>query len=149
MNDDDPRFMRRAIELGEEVKGRTGDNPWVGCVIVRKGNIIGEGATQPPGEAHAEAAALSAAKMGGDDPRDATLYCTVEPCSFQGRTPSCARAIVSSGIARVVIAIRDPHPRVNGEGIRILETAGISVCESVCEDEVRASLRHWLKGYGL
>lgn len=149
MSEDDPRFMRRALELGEGVQGKTSDNPWVGCVIVRNETIIAEGTTQPPGQTHAEAAAMAAAIKAGHDLRGTTLYCTVEPCSFQGRTPSCARAIASSGIARVVIALRDPHPSVNGAGIRILETAGISVRENVCESEARASLREWLKGFGL
>ena len=139
--------MLQALELGESVKGTTGDNPWVGCLIVKDGIILGQGATHPPGGLHAEAAALQEAKKSKYSLDGATLYCTVEPCSFEGRTPSCAKAIARSGISRVVASIRDPHPKVNGEGFRILRQAGVEVTEGIKSQQGEASLQEWLNGY--
>ena len=139
--------MLQALKLGESVKGTTGDNPWVGCLIVKDGIILGQGATHPPGGLHAEAAALQEAKKSKHSLDGATLYCTVEPCSFEGRTPSCAKAIARSGISRVVASIRDPHPKVNGEGFRILRQAGVEVTEGIKSQQVEASLQEWLNGY--
>ena len=139
--------MLQALELGESVKGTTGDNPWVGCLIVKDGKVLGRGATHPPGGLHAEAAALQEAKKSKHSLNGATLYCTVEPCSFEGRTPSCAKAIAGSGISRVVASIRDPHPKVNGEGFNILRQAGVEVTEGIKSLEVEASLQGWLNGY--
>ena len=139
--------MLQALELGESVKGTTGDNPWVGCLIVKDGLILGQGATHPPGGLHAEAAALQEAKKSKHSLDGATLYCTVEPCSFEGRTPSCAKAIARSGISRVVASIRDPHPKVNGEGFRILRQAGVEVTEGIRSQQVESSLQEWLNGY--
>ena len=143
----DQEYMLQALELGESVKGTTGDNPWVGCLIVKDGLILGQGATHPPGGLHAEAAALQEAKKSKHSLDGATLYCTVEPCSFEGRTPSCAKAIARSGISRVVASIRDPHPKVNGKGFRILRQAGVEVTEGIKSLEVEASLKEWLNGY--
>ena len=139
--------MLQALELGESVKGTTGDNPWVGCLIVKDGKVLGQGATHPPGGLHAEAAALQEAKKSKHSLDGATLYCTVEPCSFEGRTPSCAKAIARSGISRVVASIRDPHPKVNGEGFNILRQAGVEVTEGIKSLEVEVSLQEWLNGY--
>ena len=141
------RFMKRAIELGEQVRNKTGDNPWVGCVIVSGEKILGEGYTHTPGEVHAEADAIQNAEEQGHSLTGSTLYCTVEPCSFQGRTPSCAKTIVEKQISHVVISIRDPHPQVNGEGIRLLREGGITVTEGVEEQSVRRSLQDWLRGW--
>ena len=141
------RFMKRALELGEQVRNKTGDNPWVGCVIVRGEKVLGEGHTHPPGEAHAEADAILNAEKQGHSLTGSTLYCTLEPCSFHGRTPSCAETIVEKQISHVVISIRDPHPQVNGEGIRLLREGGITVTEGVEEQSVRRSLQDWLKGW--
>ncbi len=143
----DQDYMLQALELGESVKGTTGDNPWVGCLIVKDGLILGQGATHPPGGLHAEAAALQEAKKSKHSLDGATLYCTVEPCSFEGRTPSCAKAIARSGISRVVVSIRDPHPKVNGEGFNILRQAGVEVTEGIKSLEVEVSLQEWLNGY--
>ena len=118
---DDAATMRRAIELAAAVRGTTSPNPWVGCVIVAADGTIFEGATQPPGGPHAEAVALSAA---GEKARGATLYCTLEPCAHHGRTAPCADAILAAGIARVVVAIEDPDPRVAGSGLARLRAAG-------------------------
>ena len=143
----DPCFMIRAIKLGKRGFKKTGDNPWVGCVIVKDNKIIGEGHTQPGGIPHAEAQAIRIAEQNGHSLKGATLYCTVEPCSFHGRSPSCAKTILEKEISHVVTAIRDPHTKVNGEGIRILKEAGIKVTEGIEEDAARLSLKKWLKGY--
>ena len=143
----DHDYMLQALELGESVKGTTGDNPWVGCLIVKDGIILGQGATHPPAGLHAEAAALQEAQKSKHSLDGATLYCTVEPCSFEGRTPSCAKAIARSGISRVVASIRDPHPKVNGEGFSILRQAGGEVTEGIKSQQAEASLQEWLNGY--
>ena len=145
--DRDQHYMKQVLELGEKVKGSTGDNPWVGCVIVRKDQILGRGTTHPPGGPHAEAAAMDEAWSLGHDLAGATLYSTVEPCSFHGRTPSCARAIADSGITRVVSSLRDPHPCVNGEGFRILREAGIEIREGISSDRARELLDSWLQSF--
>lgn len=121
---DDERFMARALRLAEKGLYTTQPNPRVGAVIVKDGQIIGEGFHLKAGAAHAEAGALAQA---GENARGSTVYCTLEPCSFHGRTPSCARALVDAGVARVVCAMTDPHPKNNGAGYKILEDAGISV----------------------
>jgi diaminohydroxyphosphoribosylaminopyrimidine deaminase / 5-amino-6-(5-phosphoribosylamino)uracil reductase len=141
-------WMRRAIAEAELARGRTGDNPWVGCVIVdERGAMLGRGHTQGPGENHAEAAAFREAKELGLAVEGATLYSTLEPCAFHGRTPACSTAIVERGVRRVVTGMRDPHPRVNGAGIGILRSGGIEVIEGVCEDEVRRQLGRWVLTY--
>ena len=137
--------MRLAIEEAEFARGGTGDNPWVGCVIVSpQGEPIGRGHTFGPGEDHAEIAAARDAQAHGHSVAGATLYSTLEPCSFHGRTPACSRSIVQRGVARVVLGMRDPHPRVNGAGILILRDGGLDVIEGVCEAEVRRQLGVWV-----
>jgi diaminohydroxyphosphoribosylaminopyrimidine deaminase / 5-amino-6-(5-phosphoribosylamino)uracil reductase len=116
--------MARALELARAVKGRTSPNPAVGAVLVNSGRVVGEGATLPYGQLHAEPLALAQA---GTHARGATLYVTLEPCSHQGRTPPCADAVIDAGVAAVVVATVDPNPRVAGEGIRRLREAGINV----------------------
>ncbi len=140
-------FMRFAIELGLKVKGLTGDNPYVGAVVVKGETIVGQGSTQPPGQGHAEVMAIQDAESKGIPVEGSTIYSTVEPCSFFGRTPSCAELLVKKKFARVIIGIRDPHPKVNGLGIEILRRSGIVVDEGICADEVRAYLAGWLKGF--
>jgi diaminohydroxyphosphoribosylaminopyrimidine deaminase/5-amino-6-(5-phosphoribosylamino)uracil reductase len=141
-------LMRQAIDQAEGARGSTGDNPWVGCVIVdASGRILGRGHTQGPGEDHAEIGALREADAQGEDVRGATMYSTLEPCSFHGRTAACSRVIVHRGVARVVFGMRDPHPRVDGEGMRILREGGVLVLESVCEAEVRRQLGVWVVAY--
>ena len=140
-------YMLRACDLGKKAKHISGDNPFVGCVLYKDGQIIGEGSTHQPGGLHAEAAAISVAISEGLSPSKSILFTTVEPCSFYGRTPSCAKSIVQYGISTVVIGIRDPHPKVNGAGISILREAGIEVIEGVCEMQVREYLQSWLNGF--
>jgi diaminohydroxyphosphoribosylaminopyrimidine deaminase/5-amino-6-(5-phosphoribosylamino)uracil reductase len=117
-------YMRRALELAESVLGTTSPNPSVGCVIVREGRAIAEGATRPAGGPHAEAVALAGA---GAEARGAEVYVTLEPCSHTGRTPPCADALVTAGLAKVIVAMRDPDPQVAGRGIEKLRAAGIDI----------------------
>jgi diaminohydroxyphosphoribosylaminopyrimidine deaminase/5-amino-6-(5-phosphoribosylamino)uracil reductase len=137
--------MNLAIAEAELARGTTGDNPWVGCVIVDElGRLLGRGHTRGPGEDHAEIDAARDATTSGHSVSGATLYSTLEPCSFHGRTPACSHAIVGRGIRRVVIGMRDPNPRVDGEGLRILRAGGVEVIEGVCEREVRRQLGRWV-----
>ncbi|MEA2900224.1 MAG: diaminohydroxyphosphoribosylaminopyrimidine deaminase [Actinomycetota bacterium] len=136
---DDDVAMARAIELAAGVRTSTSPNPWVGCVIEPGGY---EGATQPPGGAHAEIVALTAA---GAAAAGATLFTTLEPCSHHGRTPPCTDAIVAAGIARVVVGIEDPDPHVAGTGIAALRAAGVEVATGVLADEIRTQLAPYLK----
>ena len=145
MNGDHQQWMQLAISEAELARGMTGDNPWVGCVIVgTDGALVARGHTLGPGEDHAEIAAARDAEARGRSVVGTTLYSTLEPCSFHGRTPACSRSIAARGVARVVIGIRDPHPRVDGEGIRILREAGVEVIEGVCEAEIRRQLGPWI-----
>jgi len=120
----DRLWMQRAIALAWRARGRVAPNPAVGAVVVREGIIVGEGCTKPPGGPHAEIVALNQA---GERARGATLYVTLEPCAHYGRTPPCVDAILRAGIRRVVIAIRDPYPEVDGRGIAALRAAGLEV----------------------
>jgi diaminohydroxyphosphoribosylaminopyrimidine deaminase/5-amino-6-(5-phosphoribosylamino)uracil reductase len=142
------REMLRAVELAAGVRGTTSPNPWVGCVIVTAEGRRFEGATQPPGGAHAEAAALAHARAAGAEAEleGSTAYVTLEPCSHYGRTPPCADALVSAGVARVVVGILDPDPLVTGQGIAKLRAAGVDVttgvAAAVVTDQLAAYLTH-------
>ncbi len=131
----DETYMRFALDLARAYQGRTSPNPTVGAVVVRDGRIVGFGAHRGKGYDHAEVVALREA---GELARGADLYVTLEPHSFHGTTPPCTEAIIQAGIQRVVVAVRDPNPRVNGQGIQILKEAGIEVVEGVLEEEARA-----------
>lgn len=133
--------MRLALSLGRRGQGNAAPNPAVGCVIVRDGRIIGRGWTQPGGRPHAETEALSQA---GDAARGATAYVTLEPCAHHGQTPPCADALIAAGVARVVIALKDSDPRVDGAGAARLEAAGIVVDTGLCSDEAQADLSGFL-----
>lgn len=132
----DAVFMRRALELAAAGVGRTGDNPSVGCVIVQDGGLIAEARTADGGRPHAEEQALAQA---GERARGAAAYVTLEPCAKRstGGT-SCADLLIQAGIARVVIAARDPHPFANGVGIERLQAAGVAVESGLFEAEARA-----------
>ena len=116
--------MAQALRLAERGLYTASPNPRVGCVLVRDGNVVGEGWHERAGEPHAEIHALRAA---GEAARGATAYVTLEPCSHHGRTPPCADALTKAGVARVVVAVQDPNPLVAGEGIAKLRAAGIEV----------------------
>ncbi len=130
----DRRFMRRAIALARARVGLTTPNPAVGCVIVRNGRIVGQGATGIGGRPHAETVAIAKAARKA---RGATAYVSLEPCAHTGRTPPCARALVDAGVARVVVGCLDPYPPVRGRGIAILRRAGITVETGILDDECR------------
>lgn len=133
----DTRFMRLALRLGRRGQGRTAPNPAVGCVIVSDGRIVGRGWTQPGGRPHAETVALAQA---GTRARGADVYVTLEPCSHHGQTPPCADALIAAGVARVIVAMPDSDPRVDGQGIAALEAAGITVETGTCSGEASADL---------
>ncbi len=131
-NEFDSAHMRAALALARRGLGNTWPNPAVGCLVVKDGRVLGRAFTAPGGRPHAEPVALEAA---GPNARGATAYVTLEPCCHWGRTPPCTDALIAAGVARVVIAARDPDPRVNGEGIARLRAAGISVEEGVLRAE--------------
>lgn len=137
----DERYMREAIKLSETHVGRTGPNPSVGCVIVKDGEIVGRGVTALGGRPHAEPQAIAEA---GEKARGATAYVTLEPCSHHGKTPPCANAIVAAGIARVVVAVADPDPRVSGRGLKILADADIEVTIGILQKEARRAMAGYL-----
>lgn len=134
----DAVYMQRCFQLAREGAGYTSPNPLVGCVIVEKNQIIGEGYHRAAGEPHAEVHAIESVKD-RTRLRNATLYVNLEPCAHHGRTPPCAPLIVQHKIPRVVIANRDPFDEVNGKGIAILEKAGIAVTTG-CEASAGAEL---------
>lgn len=129
---DDTAYMKVALKLAKRGLGNVWPNPAVGCVIVKDDTIVGRGWTQSGGRPHAETEALGRA---GDAAHGATAYVTLEPCSHYGKTPPCANALIEAKIARVVIAVEDPDPRVSGRGIKMLKEAGIEVLLNVCRDE--------------
>ena len=131
----DSRHMRRALELAARGLYSTDPNPRVGCVLVQDGRVVGEGWHQRAGEAHAEVIALAAA---GAAARGATAYVTLEPCAHTGRTPPCVQALIGARVGRVVYAIGDPNPLVNGAGVAALRAAGIETVGDVLAAEARA-----------
>ncbi|MDI6891488.1 MAG: bifunctional diaminohydroxyphosphoribosylaminopyrimidine deaminase/5-amino-6-(5-phosphoribosylamino)uracil reductase RibD [Actinomycetota bacterium] len=135
------KFMRRAIELAEGGRGKTNPNPLVGAVLVRDGEIIGEGYHEKVGGPHAEINAL----MDAGDVRGANLYVTLEPCCIQGRTPPCTKALIEAGISEAIIGMVDPNPKVSGRGIEELEKAGVEVASGVLEGEVRKQNEVYIK----
>lgn len=132
---DDRRFMARAIRLARNGLYTTDPNPRVGCVIVGKGEIVGEGWHEWAGGPHAEVNAL---QMAGDSARGATAYVTLEPCCHQGRTPPCTGALIQAGVVRVVAAMKDPNPQVAGEGLEQLAAAGVATQAGLLEGEAEA-----------
>ncbi len=135
MNSNDHAWMALALQLARKGLYSTHPNPRVGCVIVKDGELIGEGWHVRAGEPHAEVHAL---RQAGDRARGATAYVTLEPCSHHGRTPPCAEALVKAGVGRVVAAMQDPNPQVAGRGLERLRSAGIEVASGVLETEARA-----------
>ena len=123
----DLRYLRRAWQLARRGYGTTSPNPMVGAVLVRAGRVLGEGYHRRAGEPHAEIEALRDAARRGHQPRGATLYVTLEPCSTHGRTPPCTEAIKAAKIKRVVIGAQDPNPNHAGHGLTLLRQAGLQV----------------------
>ena len=138
---DDGDGMRAAMDAAGAPHRRTSPNPRVGAVVVADGRIVGSGATQPPGGAHAERVALTEA---GPAAAGATLYTTLEPCDHEGRTAPCTDAIIGADVARVVVAIGDPDPEVSGRGLQRLREAGLVVDVGVLVDEVAEGLAAYL-----
>jgi diaminohydroxyphosphoribosylaminopyrimidine deaminase/5-amino-6-(5-phosphoribosylamino)uracil reductase len=129
---DDHHHMVRALELARRGLYSTPPNPAVGCVLVRWGQVVGEGFHQRAGEPHAEIMALHEAGIAA---RGSTAYVTLEPCSHHGRTPPCADALIAAGVRRVVVALRDPNPRVDGSGLARLDAAGIRTAHGLLAHE--------------
>ncbi len=127
-------WMGQALAMAQTALYSTAPNPRVGCIIVRNGEVLGSGATQPVGGDHAEIMALEQARRSHRKIHGATVYLTLEPCSHHGRTPPCADALVKAGPARVVVAMRDPNPAVAGAGVARLRAAGIEVQVGVAAD---------------
>ena len=138
MQNDDVRWMRAALSVGARGAGRTWPNPSVGCVIVKNGVLLGRGFTQAGGRPHAETQALAQA---GSAAQGATAYVTLEPCNHHGQTPPCSEALIAAGIARVVVALRDPDPRTDGGGLARLTEAGICVETDICGAEAARAHR--------
>ena len=126
------KWMRKALELSWAQKGRTGENPSVGCVIVKEGKIVGQGVTSDGGRPHGETNALQVA---GAQAKGASVYVALEPCSHYGQTAPCANALIEAGIAQCVIAVIDPDPRVHWRGAALLQEAGIDTIIGVCADQ--------------
>ncbi|MEM8596787.1 MAG: bifunctional diaminohydroxyphosphoribosylaminopyrimidine deaminase/5-amino-6-(5-phosphoribosylamino)uracil reductase RibD [Pseudomonadota bacterium] len=132
--------MERTLSLAETMRGHVWPNPPVGCVIVKEGLVLAKAATHPGGRPHAERKALDRA---GASASGATLYVTLEPCCHWGKTPPCADAIIEAGVSRVVCAIRDPDPRVNGGGVSRLRQAGVDVTVGLCAEKAA----HLMSGF--
>jgi diaminohydroxyphosphoribosylaminopyrimidine deaminase/5-amino-6-(5-phosphoribosylamino)uracil reductase len=136
----DEAHLRRARELAERGRGRVSPNPLVGAVVVRDGEVIGEGFHAELGELHAERAALADCRKKGNDPARATMYVTLEPCAHTGRQPPCVEAILGAGISRVVIASEDPSEKAAGRGPGILRDGGVEVEVAAGEEATAARL---------
>jgi len=134
-------FMKQALLEGRKALPLCLPNPPIGCVIVKDGKIIAKGHTQKPGAPHAEAMALS---LISEEEEDLTLFVTLEPCSFQGRTPSCAKAIVARKVKKVYVGILDPHPRNNGAGMDILQVGGVATEIGLLKEEIEKDLAPYL-----
>lgn len=139
----DRDFMLRAVELSR--RGWPAPNPRVGCVLVRDGEIVGEGFHEFCGGPHAEVVAL---QMAGDRAQGATAFVTLEPCNHQGKTGPCSLALLAAKIARVVFAVADPNPKAEG-GAQRLKAAGVLVESGLCEPEARAENEAWLSSFAL
>jgi diaminohydroxyphosphoribosylaminopyrimidine deaminase/5-amino-6-(5-phosphoribosylamino)uracil reductase len=138
----DATYVERALELAENARGTTGTNPIVGAVVVRDGDVVGEGWHERKGEAHAEVVALAAA---GERARGATAFVTLEPCAHHGDTPPCTDALIDAGVGRVVAGQRDPNPKVAGGGLERLREAGIEaeVVEGDLAFRCRQQIEEW------
>ena len=132
---DDHKYMSRALFLAKQGTYTTAPNPNVGCVLVKNGEVIGEGWHKKAGEAHAE---INALKQAGNKAEGATVYVTLEPCCHQGKTPPCSDALIKAKVQRVVAAMIDPHSKVAGQGLKQLESAGVFVEHGLLEEQAKA-----------
>ena len=137
----DLQFMLRALEISKKALPSCIPNPPVGCVLVKEGKIVAEGFTQAIGSNHAEVEAIN--KYSGSL-EGVIAYVTLEPCAFEGRTPSCAKMFASSNLSKVIVAITDPDPRNSGKGIEILKTNGVAVEIGVAKKEVEQFITRFL-----
>lgn len=143
---EDEAFMQHALDVAERGRGRVAPNPLVGCVLVKKGEIIAEGWHDHLGGLHAEQMAIHDAESKGRSPNGATAYVTLEPCNHYGRTPPCTEALLWSGVKHVIVAHPDPNPTVRGKGFQVLRDAGISVESGLLEREAAEQMKpflHW------
>ncbi len=138
----DTERMGRALELAGRGRWTAAPNPAVGAVVSRGGEVVGEGFHERPGTAHAEVVAL---RQAGGRARGGELHVTLEPCDHHGRTPPCTEAIIEAGIDRVVVAMPDPHPRVDGKGLERLRAAGITVVVGVMAPEAETLNRRYVE----
>ena len=144
----DRRWMTAALAAGRRGMGHSAENPSVGCVLVKDGRVVGQGWTQASGRPHAEVMAITMAQRLYQHQQaadGATAYVTLEPCAHHGQSGPCVEALVTAGIRRVVIALRDPDERVNGHGIEILKAAGVQVDVGVCAHEAAWDLAGFLR----
>ncbi|MFC1992448.1 bifunctional diaminohydroxyphosphoribosylaminopyrimidine deaminase/5-amino-6-(5-phosphoribosylamino)uracil reductase RibD [Chloroflexota bacterium] len=135
-------YMEQALSLAQLARGQVSPNPAVGAIAVKKGTVIGQGYTQPPGSPHAEIVALNQA---GANARGSTMYVSLEPCCHQGRTPPCTQAIIDAGVSSVHMAMLDPNPLVSGRGKSELEQAGIKIYVGEHETEARETNEYYAK----
>jgi diaminohydroxyphosphoribosylaminopyrimidine deaminase/5-amino-6-(5-phosphoribosylamino)uracil reductase len=140
----DQAHLRRALELAEGGRGRVSPNPLVGAVVVRGGDVIGEGLHAELGGLHAERAALEDCRRRGEDPAGATMYVTLEPCAHEGRQPPCVEAILEAGVSRVVVASDDPSEKASGRGPGILRDGGVEVAFAAGAEAASARLLNQL-----
>ncbi|QKZ05699.1 riboflavin-specific deaminase [Pseudomonas eucalypticola] len=138
---DHSAYMLQALEVSQQARPKCSPNPPVGCVIVQGGQVVATGYTQSPGHAHAEIDAMS--KLTGSL-EHCTLYVTLEPCSFHGRTPACALQLIERGVKKVYVAMVDPHVKNQGKGIALLRAAGVEVQVGLEQTEVSKYLRPYL-----
>ena len=142
--DFDEKFMHEAIKLAKQGKFSTHPNPSVGSIVVKDGEVVGKGFHLKAGLKHAE---INALEQAGNRSKGATLYVTLEPCSFKGRTPACAKAIINAGIDRVVVGTIDPDPRNSGRGVEMLRDAGIKVLTNCLEVETSKLVKGHIKRF--
>ncbi|OUR92026.1 riboflavin-specific deaminase [Gammaproteobacteria bacterium 42_54_T18] len=135
------KFMAMALEESKKALPNCLPNPPVGCVLVQDGKVLASGYTKEPGSNHAEASAIQSITGSLEN---VVAYVTLEPCSFKGRTPSCANALIERNINEVFVAIEDPDPRNSGNGIKMLRDAGIKVTENILSDSVFQFLSPYL-----
>lgn len=144
----DEDYLRLALRLAGRGYGQTSPNPMVGAVLVKKGAVIGRGWHHRAGEPHAEIEALRDAHRRGNKPAGATLYVTLEPCCTHGRTPPCTSAIIDAGLRRVVVGAIDPNPAHQGQGLRLLQAAGLTITHGVLAEaatRLNEAFNHWIE----